>query len=119
MSNHSKPFLSGDRAAMAKLSTDDLFKILAATLTGMSVEEFQAEVKQWLDTARDPRWKRPYTELTYQPMVEVAEVSAGQWLQDLHRDRRRPGLRTCLRRTGIRHSTGAGGRDRRRHQVRL
>ena len=46
-------------------------KIFAATLSGMSVDEFQAEVKQWLDTARDPRWKRPYTELTYQPMVEL------------------------------------------------
>ena len=37
----------------------------------MSVEEFNAEVKKWLATARDPRWKRPYTELTYLPMQEV------------------------------------------------
>jgi hypothetical protein len=51
---------------MAKLTMDDLLKILAATLTGMSVDRFQAEAKQWLETARDPRWKRPYTELTYQ-----------------------------------------------------
>jgi hypothetical protein len=57
--------LSGNREAMAKLSMDDLFKILAATLTGMSVDEFQAEAKKWLDAAKDPRWKRPYTELTY------------------------------------------------------
>ena len=49
----------------------DLEKILAATLTGMSVDEFNAEVKQWLATAKDPRWKQPYTELTYQPMQEV------------------------------------------------
>ncbi len=49
----------------------DLEKILAATLTGMSVEEFQAQVKQWLAVARDPRWKKPYTELTYLPMQEV------------------------------------------------
>ena len=45
-----KTVLSGSRAAIAKLPMDDLFKILAATLTGMSVEEFQAEVKRWLDT---------------------------------------------------------------------
>jgi phosphoglycolate phosphatase-like HAD superfamily hydrolase len=63
--------LSGNREAMAKLSMDDLFKILAATLTGMSVDEFKAEAKKWLDTARDPRWKRPYTELTYLPMIEL------------------------------------------------
>jgi phosphoglycolate phosphatase-like HAD superfamily hydrolase len=66
-----KTVLSGDREAIAALSTDDLFKILAATLTGMSVEEFQAEAGLWLAAARDARWKRPYTELTYQPMQEV------------------------------------------------
>ena len=66
-----KTVLSGNREAMAKLSMKDLEKILAATLTGMSVEEFHAEAKKWLDTARDPRWKRPYTELTYLPMQEV------------------------------------------------
>ena len=49
----------------------DLEKILAATLTGMSVDEFNAEVKKWLETAKDPRWKRPYTELIYLPMQEV------------------------------------------------
>jgi phosphoglycolate phosphatase-like HAD superfamily hydrolase len=66
-----KTVMSGNREKIAKLSMDDLLKIVAATLTGMSVEEFQAEVKAWLSTARDPRWKRPYTELTYQPMQEV------------------------------------------------
>jgi len=66
-----KTVLSGNREAMAKLSMKDLEKILAATLTGMTVDEFNAEVKKWLETAKDPRWKRPYTELTYQPMQEV------------------------------------------------
>ena len=50
-----KTVLSGDREAIAKLSMDDLFKILDATLTGMSVNEFNAEVKKWLETARNPR----------------------------------------------------------------
>src|SRR5258708_26211892 len=63
--------LHGDRAAMEKLTMDDLTKILAATLTGMSVDEFSAEVKKWLAQAKDPRWKKPYTELTYLPMQEV------------------------------------------------
>jgi phosphoglycolate phosphatase-like HAD superfamily hydrolase len=66
-----KTVLSGNREAMAKLTMKDLEKILAATLTGMSVEQFNAEAKQWLDSARDPRWKRPYTELTYLPMIET------------------------------------------------
>ncbi len=63
--------LDGDRAAMEKLTMKDLEKIAAATLTGMPVEEFNAEVKKWLAEAKDARWKRPYTELTYQPMQEV------------------------------------------------
>jgi phosphoglycolate phosphatase-like HAD superfamily hydrolase len=66
-----KTVLSGNREAMAKLSRKDLEKILAATLTGMTVDEFQAEVKKWLETAKDSRWHRPYTELVYQPMLEV------------------------------------------------
>src|SRR5262245_24108270 len=60
-----KTALSGDPDAVAKLSADDLMKILAATLTGMSVDDFQADVGKWLRYARDPRWKKPYTELTY------------------------------------------------------
>jgi phosphoglycolate phosphatase-like HAD superfamily hydrolase len=63
--------LNGDRAAMARLTEADLEKILAATFTGMTVETFQAEVKAWLAEAKDPRWKKPYTELTYLPMQEV------------------------------------------------
>jgi phosphoglycolate phosphatase-like HAD superfamily hydrolase len=66
-----KTVLSGNREAMAKLSMQDLEKILAATLTGMSVEEFNAEAKAWMDRAKHPRWNRPYTELAYQPMLEV------------------------------------------------
>ena len=66
-----KTVLSGNREAMAKLSMKDLEKILAATLTGMSVDEFNAEARKWLAMAKDPRWKRPYTELTYLPMQEV------------------------------------------------
>jgi phosphoglycolate phosphatase-like HAD superfamily hydrolase len=66
-----KTVLSGNREAMAKFTMDDLLKILAATLTGMSVDQFRAEAKAWLDAAKGPRWKRPYTELTYLPMQEV------------------------------------------------
>ena len=66
-----KTVLSGNREAMAKFTMPDLEMILAATLTGMSVDEFSAEAKKWLEAAKDPRWKRPYTELTYQPMQEV------------------------------------------------
>jgi phosphoglycolate phosphatase-like HAD superfamily hydrolase len=66
-----KAVLAGDRTAMAKFSEGDWAKIIAVTHAGMSTEEFIVIVKEWLATAKDPRWKRPYTDLVYQPMVEV------------------------------------------------
>jgi phosphoglycolate phosphatase-like HAD superfamily hydrolase len=63
--------LHGDRAALEKLNMKDLEVIAAATLTGMPVDQFKDEVKKWIGVAKDARWKRPYTELTYQPMQEV------------------------------------------------
>lgn len=69
-----KTVLSGDHEAIAKLSLRDLEEILMATLTGMPVEEFEGEARKWLETARHPRWKRPYTELVYQPMLEVLRL---------------------------------------------
>ncbi len=71
---HVEPFktvLSGDRQAMARFTQQDLEKIIVATLTGMTTDAFDAEVKAWLATAKDPRWKRPFTDLTYQPMQEA------------------------------------------------
>jgi phosphoserine phosphatase len=72
-----KTVLSGNREAIAKLPLHDLEKILVATLTGMSVEDFEAEANKWLGTAKDPRWKRPYTDLIYQPMLEAMQHLRG------------------------------------------
>ena len=66
-----KTVMTGNLEAIAKLPMKDLEKILAATLTGMPVEQFNAEVKRWVAEAKDRRWKRPYTDLTYAPMQEV------------------------------------------------
>src|SRR5262245_10565509 len=55
-----KTALTGDLEAIAKLPMPELAKILAATLTGMPVDQFNLEVKKWLETAKDRRWKRPY-----------------------------------------------------------
>jgi len=66
-----KTVLSGNREAIANLPLHDLEEILIATLTGMPVDDFQAEAKTWLESAKHPRWNRLYTDLTYQPMQEV------------------------------------------------
>jgi phosphoglycolate phosphatase-like HAD superfamily hydrolase len=68
-----KTVLSGDREAMAQLTTPDFEKIFAAAMTGMTVDEFKAEVQMWLATAKHPRWNCPYTDLAYQPMLEVLQ----------------------------------------------
>jgi phosphoserine phosphatase len=68
-----KTVLSGNREAIAKLTMGDLEKILVTTLTGMSVDDFEAEANKWLAAAKHPRWNRLYTELTYQPMREVLQ----------------------------------------------
>jgi hypothetical protein len=66
-----KTVLSGNREAIDKLSLKDLEAIAGATLSGLTVDQYYADVKKWLSTAQHPRWKRPYTELTYLPMQEV------------------------------------------------
>ncbi len=63
--------LQGDREAMSRFTTADLRKILMATHSGESVHAYQAVVRRWLATARHPRFKRPYTECVYQPMLEL------------------------------------------------
>ncbi|HET7714652.1 MAG TPA: HAD family hydrolase [Bauldia sp.] len=68
-----KTVLSGDLEAVAKLPKEDLEKLLLATLTGMTVDDFRASATQWMASAKDHRWKRPYTDLTYQPMQEVLQ----------------------------------------------
>ena len=69
-----KTVLSGDKEAMAKLSLRDLEEIVFATHTGMSVEAFTAIAADWAAKAKDHRWHRPYTELTYRPMQEVLSL---------------------------------------------
>jgi phosphoserine phosphatase len=63
--------LSGDKAAMAKFTMKDLEAILTATHTGMTPEAFQTVVKQWMATAKHPRFNKLYLEVVYQPMLEV------------------------------------------------
>jgi phosphoserine phosphatase len=66
-----KAVLGNDMVAIAKFSESDWAEIVFATHSGMSQEAFLEIVKQWLATAQHPRFKRLYTELVYQPMLEV------------------------------------------------
>ncbi len=68
-----KSIIAGDQAAMAKFTPEEFEAVYVATHTGMTTEAFQAEAKDWLANAKDPRWHRPYTDLVYQPMLEVMQ----------------------------------------------
>jgi phosphoglycolate phosphatase-like HAD superfamily hydrolase len=66
-----KAVLDGDMQALAAAGEKGLVEIIAVTHAGMTTDEFAKIVTDWLSTARDPRFKRPYTELIYQPMLEL------------------------------------------------
>jgi hypothetical protein len=63
--------LKGDMAAFAASGEQGVLKVMAATHTGMTTEEFTQSVEQWIGTARHPKTKRLYTEMVYQPMLEL------------------------------------------------
>jgi phosphoserine phosphatase len=66
-----KAALEGDRKALAAEGARGLVKLVMAMHTGMSTEEFAGIVSGWMQSARHPRFKRPYTDLVYQPMLEL------------------------------------------------
>jgi phosphoserine phosphatase len=63
--------LNGDMKALAASGEKGLVELMAVTHAGMTPDEFHKIVSEWLATARDPRFKRPYIELVYQPMLEL------------------------------------------------
>lgn len=72
-----KTVLSDDPHALAKLSEKELLLIVAATHSGMTVEQFRQTVLDWIATARHPRFNRPYTDLVFQPMLELLAYLRG------------------------------------------
>jgi phosphoglycolate phosphatase-like HAD superfamily hydrolase len=63
--------LKGNMAAVAASGEKGILAILAATHTGMTTEEFSQSVQDWISTARHPRTGRLYTQMVYQPMLEL------------------------------------------------
>src|SRR5690349_2291255 len=63
--------LEGDLKTLAASGERGLAELVMTSHAGMTSEEFTKIVTDWLATARDPRFKRPYTELVYQPMIEL------------------------------------------------
>jgi phosphoserine phosphatase len=66
-----KGVLENDMKAVAAAGEKGLVEVVMATHAGMTTDEFERIVKDWLARAKHPRFQRPYTELVYQPMLEV------------------------------------------------
>ncbi|UYO50832.1 haloacid dehalogenase-like hydrolase [Rhodopseudomonas palustris] len=66
-----KALLQNDKAAFASSGESGLLEVVAATHAGMTTDEFTDAVRNWMATARHPRFGRPYNQLTYQPMLEL------------------------------------------------
>jgi hypothetical protein len=72
-----KAVLDGDMKALAASGEKGLVELMAVTHAGMTEGEFARIVTDWLGTARHPKFNRPYTELIYQPMLEVLAYLRG------------------------------------------
>ena len=66
-----KAVLDNDLKALGAAGEKGMVELVMASHAGMSTAEFEAIVTEWLDKARHPRFKRRYTELAYQPMLEL------------------------------------------------
>ena len=68
-----KSVLAGDMKAVAGMGEKGMVEIVAATHSGMSTVDFDKTVRDWLETAKHPRFKVLYTDLIYQPMLELLD----------------------------------------------
>ena len=66
-----KAVLDGNLEALAASGQKGLGELVMATHTGMTTDAFAKSVSDWVATSRHPRFKRPYTDLVYQPMLEL------------------------------------------------
>ena len=66
-----KAIVTGDKEAMAKFTMKDIEVLFAVSSTGMTAEEFPPIVKDWMATAKHPKFDRPYPQMVYQPMLEL------------------------------------------------
>jgi FMN phosphatase YigB (HAD superfamily) len=69
-----KAVLENDIPALVAQGPKSIIELILATHTGMTMDQFDDSVRRWLKSAKHPRWHRPFTELTYQPMQEMLKL---------------------------------------------
>jgi phosphoserine phosphatase len=73
-----KAVIENDHKALAAAGMDGILKIFAATHTGMTTDAFDDYAKTWLTQARHPKTGKPYTEMIFQPMLEMLDYLRSQ-----------------------------------------
>jgi len=68
-----KAVLDGDMETLVASGVHGILELVMATHAGMTTTEFEAVVTDWLATARHPTTGKPYTEMVYQPMLELLD----------------------------------------------
>ncbi len=63
--------LAGDMKAFTAGGAKALVEVMAVSHAGMTTDEFKTTIEDWLATTKHPRFQRPYTEVVYQPMMEL------------------------------------------------
>ena len=66
-----KALVANDQKALAAMGRSRVLELLAVANTGMTIAQYDQTIRDWLKTARHPRFERPYTELVYEPMQEL------------------------------------------------
>lgn len=66
-----KSAITGDMKGLTAAGEKGLMELMAATHSGMTIDEFHSAVTQWAATARHPKTRKLYTEMVYQPMLEL------------------------------------------------
>jgi len=112
-----KSVLAGDMKAVAAMGEKGMVEIVAATHSGMTTTDFNETVKQWLATAKHPRFKVLYTDLVYQPMIELLDyLHANGFKTFIVSGGGVEFMRTFVRQN-LRHPARAGHRLLRRHPI--
>ncbi|HNP37258.1 MAG TPA: HAD family hydrolase [Woeseiaceae bacterium] len=68
-----KAAIEGDTTTLLASGYDGILELMAVTHAGMTTAEFEGTVTDWIAKAEHPRFKRKYTELVYQPMIELLD----------------------------------------------
>lgn len=100
-----KAILQGDLKTLAASGEKGMMQVVMATHTGMTTQDFEVTVKDWISTAKHPRFHRPYTECVYQPMLELMAFLRANGFKTYITSGGGVEFHAALDRAGVRHSS--------------